>query len=337
MSIFVYFRVGDFKQRVTIEQLRSRISLPYEEKVLWAMDVIVEFWGQMEGRVHVSFSGGKDSQVLLHLVRSIFPEVPGVFCDTGLEFPEIRKHVKGFENITWLKPAMKFPDVIRDVGVAIGSKKVAKMVHTLRNPTEKNVDSRRLYLMGIKRDGSKTGSFKLAKRWYPLLDAPFKVSGKCCDIFKKDPFRGYEKSMGTKPYIGTRVGEGEMRRAGYLATGCNSFGKNTMSRPLSIWTDGDVDRYISENGLRLAGVYYDRIVENNGCSVSVSGEERTGCMFCMFGPLKQVEKRIQRMYSTHPRQWDFLIHKTEIGVVCEYLGINPVPAENVGVQMNLFD
>jgi len=47
---------------------------------------IMEFHREMNGRFYVSFSGGKDSTVLLHLVRQLYPEIPAVFVDTGLDY-----------------------------------------------------------------------------------------------------------------------------------------------------------------------------------------------------------------------------------------------------------
>lgn len=41
------------------------------------------------GAVYVSFSGGKDSTVLKHIVDSMYDDVPAVFVNTGLEYPEI--------------------------------------------------------------------------------------------------------------------------------------------------------------------------------------------------------------------------------------------------------
>lgn len=41
--------------------------------------------------MYVSFSGGKDSTVLLDIVKGMYPDVPAVFCDTGLEYPEVRE------------------------------------------------------------------------------------------------------------------------------------------------------------------------------------------------------------------------------------------------------
>ncbi|MBN1678359.1 MAG: phosphoadenosine phosphosulfate reductase family protein [Candidatus Thermoplasmatota archaeon] len=44
----------------------------------------------------VSFSGGKDSLVVLDLVSSVTKDFTAIFVDTGLEHPMTRDHVKGF-------------------------------------------------------------------------------------------------------------------------------------------------------------------------------------------------------------------------------------------------
>ena len=70
----------------------------------------VDYYG--EDGVYISFSGGKDSTVLLHLVRSLYPEIEAVFCNTGLEYPEIVKFVKDIPNVRILKPKLTFKQVI---------------------------------------------------------------------------------------------------------------------------------------------------------------------------------------------------------------------------------
>lgn len=88
---------------------------------------------KLGGQVYVSFSGGKDSVVLLHLVRRLYPDVLGVYIDTGLEYPELRKFVKKFDNIQWLQPQKydrktrsykryTFMEVLKDYGYPIISK-----------------------------------------------------------------------------------------------------------------------------------------------------------------------------------------------------------------------
>jgi 3'-phosphoadenosine 5'-phosphosulfate sulfotransferase (PAPS reductase)/FAD synthetase len=54
-------------------------------KIQTSMAKIMEYYHHFDGQVYVAFSGGKDSTVLLHIVRQIYPEIPAVFVDTGLE------------------------------------------------------------------------------------------------------------------------------------------------------------------------------------------------------------------------------------------------------------
>lgn len=46
---------------------------------------------QYNGNVYLAFSGGKDSTVLKDILQDVFPDVPAVFCNTGLEYPEVKK------------------------------------------------------------------------------------------------------------------------------------------------------------------------------------------------------------------------------------------------------
>ena len=117
----------------TIDELHMLQGLPLSVKVEKTKQRIrewVEYYG--EDGVYVSFSGGKDSTVLLHIVRELYPNVPAVFCDTGLEYPEIREFVKGFENVVWLKPKMTFRNVIEKYGYPMISKEVAECVSGAR-------------------------------------------------------------------------------------------------------------------------------------------------------------------------------------------------------------
>ena len=54
-------------------------SLPLEAKIVKSQLRIREWYEYWNGEVYVSFSGGKDSTVLLHLVRELYPDVPLCF------------------------------------------------------------------------------------------------------------------------------------------------------------------------------------------------------------------------------------------------------------------
>lgn len=46
----------------------------------------MEWYMRYDGQVFISFSGGKDSTVLLDLARRVYPDIPAVYVDTGLEY-----------------------------------------------------------------------------------------------------------------------------------------------------------------------------------------------------------------------------------------------------------
>ena len=86
----------------TIKDLRDLQSQTLERKIAITQTRIIEWYQKWNGKVYISFSGGKYSTVLLDIARKIYPEIEGVFVDTGLEYPEIREFVNTINNITRL-------------------------------------------------------------------------------------------------------------------------------------------------------------------------------------------------------------------------------------------
>ena len=117
----------------TIEDLRIKQKLPLDIKVNMTKQRIRE-WAQHYGidGVYVSFSGGKDSTVLLTIARELYPDIKAVFVDTGLEYPEIREFVRTWDNVDWIKPKMTFKQVIEKYGYPFISKEVAECVYGAR-------------------------------------------------------------------------------------------------------------------------------------------------------------------------------------------------------------
>lgn len=107
-------------------------SWSLERKTQVTQTRIIEWYERFEGDVYVSFSGGKDSTVLLDLARRIYPDIPAVFIDTGLEYPEIKNFVKTKENVTIIKPEMSFREVIKKYGYPLISKEVAQNIYEYR-------------------------------------------------------------------------------------------------------------------------------------------------------------------------------------------------------------
>ena len=107
-----------------INELRLMQNYPLELKIMKTQQRIREWVSEYgEDGVYVAFSGGKDSTVLLHIVRSLYPNIEGVFANTGNEFPEIVQFVRKQENIKWVKPRKSFAKVLKEEGYPIISKK----------------------------------------------------------------------------------------------------------------------------------------------------------------------------------------------------------------------
>lgn len=116
----------------TNEELKLFQSYPLDLKIKKSLLRIREWYRHWDGNVVVSFSGGKDSTVLLHMVRSIYPDVPAVYADTGLEFPDLKRHVKTFDNVVIVRPKVSFYQMMRERGYPLISKEVASVVQSVR-------------------------------------------------------------------------------------------------------------------------------------------------------------------------------------------------------------
>lgn len=288
---------------------------PLEIKIEKTKVRIIEWHTYWGSSVYVSFSGGKDSTVLLDIARQVYPKVPAVFVDTGLEYPEIRKFVKTIDDVTWLKPKMTFKEVIEKYGYPVVSKEQASYIQEYR-------DGKSEKLKKYRWEGDKKGRFKISEKWKYLVEAPFKISDKCCDVMKKNPSIKYEKETGRKPIIGTLASESFQRKRQYLRHGgCNAFElKRPRSNPLGFWTEQDILRYLKEHEITYSSVYGD-IIEKDGELVT-TGEDRTGCMWCMFGShLDSEPNKFQRMRIGHPKQYDYCINKLGLGEVLDYMGV----------------
>ena len=301
----------------TKQDLAVMQGWPLTRKIQVTQAKILEWYHHYNGRVACSFSGGKDSTILVDLARRISPEIPAVYVDTGLEYPEIREFVRSVPNVTWLRPERPFTKVIEQYGYPVISKDVAKRIYYARKGSAWALN----HLNGKNSDGSPSWYCERYMKWRFLLDAPFLISDHCCSVMKKRPLHKYARETGNMPMIGTMACESKRREAAYLQTGCNAFSKKEpTSQPMSFWTEQDVLEYLRMTGIPYAPIYGE-IMERDGNLVT-TGAQRTGCMFCMFGlHLEKEPNRFQRMALTHPRQYDYCVNTLGCGKVLDYIGV----------------
>lgn len=278
-------------------------------------------------QVFVSFSGGKDSTVLLDLVRKVNPNIPAVFANTGLEFPEIRKFALSRDNVLEIRPEMTFGNVLRKYGYPLISKEVSLTIEQARLADEGKAERKKLALQGrLYFTNKHTGDQQLSAYNYPqyleLCYLPIRISQQCCTVMKERPIYRWQRKQKRVPFVGTMASESRRRQQAWLHLGCNAFDTDRpRSVPLSIWTEQDVLRYILDSGLEICSVYGDIVplfsktksgAEKSPC-LRCTGQQRTGCVFCLYGAhIKSIgEGRFQSLARTHPQLYDYCMRGGE--------------------------
>lgn len=298
-------------------------SLPLKYKIIMTKQRIKAWYDYWDGNVYVSISGGKDSQVLAHIVKEMYPDVPLVFVNTGLEFDSVR--LKGMELADEvLRPSMDFVSVITKYGYPVISKEVAQTLYECQNRKIKGLDAptyRMEKLNGtlIDKNNGKLSSYNIPQYKF-LLDAPFRISHKCCDVMKKIPCKSYEKTTNRKPFLGIMAEESRLRKQKWIQHGCNAFNeKRPTSQPLSFWTEQDILHYINQNNIDIAEIYgdivytdedgmlYDNKLFKEVMPLTTTKAKRTGCVFCMFG-ITQDTERFLILKEEEPNKYDFVMN-----------------------------
>lgn len=287
---------------MNLKTLKERQRWTLEQKIDHSVGVVESFIARTGKPVYVSFSGGKDSTVALDLVRRFIDKnIKAVFNNTGNEYPEIIKFVRSTDNVMIISPRISIRKIIETHGFPLISKEQSLYIREAKTTKSAKLLDIRLNGSPLSK-GLKIG--KISERWKFLLDEPFMVSEKCCDILKKRPFQQYQKETGELPILGTMAGESRLRQQAYIVRGgCNSFKENHLaSNPLSIWTEKDIWDYI-----RRFNIPYCEIYDRRGCN-------RTGCMFCGFGATLEKESRFDLLFRLHPKCYQAFLNYQNNGI-----------------------
>lgn len=306
--------------------------MPYKDKVFWAKTKIKEFLlhcmelNKQEtlnkiDEVTISFSGGKDSTVLLDLVLKVHEEIA---CDIFLvpayaveiTFPSTFKFIKTLvldyqskykylKNPLLMNPKMPWHEILNTKGYPIYSKQISVLINRVKHAKTKNLLTR--WFFGIDIKNTNTAKYKLSKHRIFLLDDNLKInwpeindiqikdyfkkyneyyfySEKCCDYVK-----GSLKHDRRPSFIGVMAEESEMRKKSWINSGCNIFNAKSMkSRPLSIWKTNDIWKYIADNKLMVNPAYgYEPKISLDEQKLNFS---RLGCTSCPYGSSIEAKK-----------------------------------------------
>ena len=313
--------------KVTQDELHRRQQWTLAQKIDHSLGVIDQFIAKMDGKVYLSFSGGKDSTVLLKLCEIIKPDIQCVFVNTGCESVDVVRFVekmKAAHNIEVIRPKLTPRQVWAQYGFPLVSKDQAFKIDLVRkNPESKSAQK-------FMRDSNQ---FTISKCFRYLCDTErtkYHTSAKCCDKLKKDPCHRYEHQTGLRPIVATMASESMLRETDYLRVGqCNKFDQgHEKSKPLSIWMEEDIWQFIRENNIEIAEIY-------------AKGVDRTGCVGCGFGCQLKSDRRLETFYRLYPKYYNMVLNFTNNGVTYrealrEMLAVNGLWLPDENPQQKLF-
>lgn len=234
--------------------------------------------------VYVSTSGGKDSACLSNLCKKLYPQIKHIMFNTGLEYQATINlaEKQGAEIIQPTTSWIKFCD---KEGYPVGSKQVSKRIHDVKS----GAISCAITLF--------SRNYGLPDKWLHFLSdefVDFPISIKCCQEFKKKP----SHSTGLNPIIGTRVQESSLRSSAWRKSGCNSYSmdyKHGISRPISLWTDEDIEKYVEDEHVELSEIY------------TQYQQKRTGCVNCPYGAHCNNDNRFDLLKHIEPARYDYFM------------------------------
>lgn len=124
-------------------------NLSYEEKLELTKTKIIAFYRANKGNVALSYSGGKDSTVLEHIIRKDMGlDIPLIFSNTGNEHKEIYNFIKNKkehygDDLIIIRPEHAFRWTVHIYGYPIVSKEQAEAVEILFLATHLGHDTMR--------------------------------------------------------------------------------------------------------------------------------------------------------------------------------------------------
>ena len=244
----------------------------------------------LEHNAYISFSGGKDSTILHHLIDMALPNnhIPRVFVNTGIEYLDIVKYVKRIaqkdERIIILNSGVNIRNMLNTYGYPFKSKEHSLRVYQFnKNP---NAPFLQKYIKGITKDG-KPSKFKCPKilKYQFNTQKKYNYSDRCCYELKKKPAYKWSK-QNNKTIVITGMKHEEKGNRERLT--CITHKNNQiMFHPLIVIKEKWENQFIEKNKIKLCKLYYEPY-----------NFKRTGCRGCPFN--KYIQKDLDTMDKLLP-------------------------------------
>lgn len=273
------------------------MSTTLNNKIIEAQHRIEELYKLSRGRAILAFSGGKDSMVVLSLIKQCEEAltidknaIVALFSNTGMELQQTIDFVNwvndNYYPVTTIQPKLPFGEIMK-----LGKPIKSKFISSNLGRFQKTYKQDKTYLK-IVRDEYKSQSMYLGDKnlhlAHPLFD--IKISNECCNYLKKYPSKDWQEEH---DYLGTLTGErsGEGGLRSYVAQQRSSSGGRLCLRfregtpimsPIIDWGDDEVDEYIKLYNIPLSKAY------------TLLGMKRTGCIGCPFA--QDLESNLELLF-----------------------------------------
>lgn len=282
-------------RRLTLYTFRA---MPLDAKIVKSKRMIQEAIHEFGlEHVYISYSGGKDSTVVSHIAKQMYPNILHIFANTTCEYPETLNHIHweqevNHTNIITVIPKdakdkiWNFKKVVEYYGYPLFSKRIANAIRTYRHALSRQTKQNSIDY--IQRNFKKYDQYKEKN-----------ISDKCCDVLKKNPLKKKAKELSMEcSILGLLASESRQREQDWLTYGCNVFHvkSENQCRPIAFWNESDIQQYINKYDVKISDLYD-------------MGYTRNGCMFCGFGVHLETDglNRFQKLSQTHPKIYDYFV------------------------------
>ena len=313
------------------EKLRKYMDFSLKDKIKLSEDIIKDFYEhskqQEDGKIYISSSFGKDSIVLIHLIRNLYPETPIIYINTGVDQQSNVELSKEYENVITLYPKKSMEQVIEEYGyiLPIGKDKSSTIQQVRKNLYDGKFDTWRV--RKLRGDLGKKSMFNQEKHIKDLL-APFKIDDKCCYWLKLQPLREFTQKENYKYQFNGQTAEESLARRVSITN--NGFNMEYQSRPLGHWRITDILNYIVDYNLKLSSCYGDIVLENG--KYKTTKFYRTGCTCCPIGSQKSNPNQFELLYFYDINTWDYVINKLGFKQVLDWYKIPYCDERNVCID-----
>lgn len=258
----------------------------------------------LENNAYISFSGGKDSTVLHHLIDMALPNnrIPRVFINTGIEYLDIVRFVKEMaskdDRFVIISPSKPIKEVLERYGYPFKSKEHSLRVNQFNKG--KNSNYIRKYITGYDKNGHLSKFVCPKTLLYQFNEkGRYNYSNLCCQELKKKPAKEWSKeNKKTITMTGMLNEEGGNRaRLGCIITD-KKTGIVTKFHPLIKVTGEWEDEFVERENIKLCRLYYPPF-----------NFKRTGCKGCPFALELHEQLTTMQIYLPAERQQCEMIWK----------------------------